>query len=243
MKDLIRKILKEEAHIPIAIRRRASIEDIEEAFESALERMGDSMENPDSVIYKEKGTTLKLFARFVIDEMITYLEQDYFTDDNRIYFDDDDYYYNEIRQPLMDYYGDRIKQKYDEIVKINLKENKEDLQGQEFIDNHYKELERFEKSKDTIIDYIKSQYENLYDVDFKTKKVKLASMKLGMEKPTVDVVVVTLKFIDLKDKEVISSSPIKKDILNIFKNYFGFDTLAYGAPIALEFKAQAWVTF
>ncbi len=131
---------------------------------------------------------------------------------------------------------------------MNLKEQirkilKEDLQGQEFIDNHYKELERFEKSKDNIIDYIKSQYENLYDVDFKTKKVILASMKLGMEKPTVDVVVVTLKFIDLKDKEVISSSPIKKDILNIFKNYFGFDTLAYGAPIALEFKAQAWVTF
>ena len=120
---------------------------------------------------------------------------------------------------------------------------KEDLQGQEFIDNHYKELERFEKSKDTIIDYIKLQYENLYSVDVKTKKVLLGSMRLGMENPTVDVVVVTLKFRNLKDKEVSSSSPIKKDIINIFKNYFGFDTLAYGSPIELEFKAEAWVNF
>jgi hypothetical protein len=126
---------------------------------------------------------------------------------------------------------------------MNLKEQikkilKEDLQGQEFIDEHYKELKRFEKSRDKIIDYIKLQYENLYSVDVKTKKVLLGSMRLGMENPTVDVVVVTLK-----DKEVSSSSPIKKDIINIFKNYFGFDTFAYGSPIELEFKAEAWVNF
>jgi hypothetical protein len=92
---------------------------------------------------------------------------------------------------------------------------KEDLQGQEFIDEHYKELKRFEKSRDKIIDYIKLQYENLYSVDFKTKKVLLGSIRLGMENPTVDVVVVTLKFRNLKDKEVSSSSPIKKDIINM----------------------------
>jgi hypothetical protein len=131
---------------------------------------------------------------------------------------------------------------------MNLKEQikkilKEDLQGQEFIDKHYKELKRFEKSRDKIIDYIKLQYENLYGVDVKTKKVLLGSMRLGMENPTVDVVVVTLKFRNLKDKEVSSSSPIKKDIINIFKNYFGFDTFAYGSPIELEFKAEAWVNF
>ena len=131
---------------------------------------------------------------------------------------------------------------------MNLKEQikkilKEDLQGQEFIDKHYKELKRFEKSRDKIIDYIKLQYENLYGVDVKTKKVLLGSRRLGMENPTVDVVVVTLKFRNLKDKEVSSSSPIKEDIRNIFTNYFGFDVMAYGSPIELEFKAQAWVNF
>jgi hypothetical protein len=131
---------------------------------------------------------------------------------------------------------------------MNLKEQikkilKEDLQGQEFIDEHYKELKRFEKSRDKIIDYIKLQYENLYGVDVKTKKVLLGSRRLGMENPTVDVVVVTLKFRNLKDKEVSSSSPIKEDIRNIFTNYFGFDVMAYGSPIELEFKAEAWVNF
>ena len=33
----------------------------------------------------------------------------------RIYFDDD-YYYNEIRKPLLNYYGRRIKEKFDEVI-------------------------------------------------------------------------------------------------------------------------------
>ena len=105
-----------ESDIPLVIKRRVPPEDIEEAFENALDRMGGSMENPDSVIYKEKGTTLWLFAKFVIDEMVTYLEQDYFNDDNRIYFEDDDFYYDEIRKPLLRYYGSRIKERYNEII-------------------------------------------------------------------------------------------------------------------------------
>ena len=65
---------------------------------------------------------------------------------------------------------------------------------------------------------------------------------MGM--PTVDVVVVTLKFKDLTKDEMRSlSSPIKEDIRNIFTNYFGFNVMAYGSPIDLEFKAQAWVNF
>ena len=43
---------------------------------------------------------------------------------------------------------------------------KEELQGQEFIDNHYKEFERFESTKSDIIDYIKSQHPNLVDVEY-----------------------------------------------------------------------------
>ena len=120
---------------------------------------------------------------------------------------------------------------------------KEELQGQEFIDNHYKELERFERTKGDIINYIKSQYPNLVDVEYKTKKILLGSMKLGMENPTVEKVEVTLKFKDLAKEEIKPLSPIKEDIRNIFTNYFGFDVLAYGAPIDLLFKAQAWVNF
>ena len=123
MKERIRQILKEETLIPLVIRRRASFEQIEEAFDNALERMGGSMNNPDSIIYKEKGTTLRTFAKFVIDEMVTYLEQDYFNDDNRIYFDSDEYYYNEIRKPLLKYYEKRIKEKFDEITSDGLNES------------------------------------------------------------------------------------------------------------------------
>jgi hypothetical protein len=116
LQEHIRKVLMEETNIPLVIRRRVSAEDIEEAFENALDRMGGYLENPNSIIYKEKGTTLKTFAKFVIDEMVTYLEQDYFNDDNRIYFSDDDFYYDEIRKPLLRHYGSRIKERYNEII-------------------------------------------------------------------------------------------------------------------------------
>ena len=125
--------------------------------------------------------------------------------------------------------------------KIIRKILKEELQGQEFIDNHYKEFERFESTKDNIINYIKSQYPNLVDVEYRTKKAQLGST---MGTPTVDVIVVTLKFKDLaKDEMRTLSPPIKTDIINIFTNYFGFDVLGYGSPVQLEFKAQAWVNF
>ena len=117
---------------------------------------------------------------------------------------------------------------------------KEELQGQEFIDNHYKELERFERTKGDIINYIKSQYPNLVDVEYKTKKVQLGST---MGRPTVDVIVVTLKFVDLKKEELRPLSGIKIDIIGIFKNYFDFHVIDYGSPVQLEFKAQAWVNF
>jgi hypothetical protein len=116
LKEHIRKILKEGSHIPSFIRRRLSFEDIEEAFESALDRMSGSLNNPDSFIYKKKGITLEVFVICVIDEMVTYIEQDYLNDDNRIYFDDDDFYYDEIRKPLVNYYWSRIKERYDEII-------------------------------------------------------------------------------------------------------------------------------
>jgi hypothetical protein len=121
---------------------------------------------------------------------------------------------------------------------------KEELQGQEFIDHHYKELDRLKGMEDHIIDYLHSEFPNLVEVETRMKKVQLGSMKLGMENPTVDVIVVTLKFKDLSEYEMRAlSPPIKEDIRNIFTNYFGFDVMAYGSPIELEFKAQAWVNF
>jgi hypothetical protein len=121
---------------------------------------------------------------------------------------------------------------------------KEELQGQEFIDNHYKELDRLKGMEDHIIDYLHSEFPNLVEVETRMKKVQLGSMKLGMENPIVEVIVVTLKFKDLSEYEMRAlSPPIKEDIRNIFTNYFGFDVMAYGSPIELEFKAQAWVNF
>ena len=127
LQESIRRILREEGYIPSPIKRRVSSDDIEEAFDHALERMGRSMNNPNSIIYIEKGTTLRTFAKFVIDEMVTYIEQDYFNDNNRIYFsdNDEDYesYHEKIRQPLLKFYGNRIKEKYNKVKTENINES------------------------------------------------------------------------------------------------------------------------
>ena len=122
---------------------------------------------------------------------------------------------------------------------------KEELQGQEFIDHHYSELDRLESMKDQIIDYLHSEFPNLVEVETRIKKVQLGSMKLGMENPVVDRMVFTLKFKNLDANQELRkiNPPIKVDIRNIFSNYFGFDVSEYGSPIELEFKAQAWVNF
>jgi len=139
LQESIRRILSEETQIPSVIRRRISSDDIEEAFDYALERMGGSMNNPNSIIYKEKGTTLGTFAKFVIDEMVTYIEQDYFNDNNRIYFsdteEDEETYHEKIRKPLLRHYGKRIKEKYNEVMSSN---------NEEIIQEHIKKVLREE---------------------------------------------------------------------------------------------------
>lgn len=119
---------------------------------------------------------------------------------------------------------------------------KEELQGQEFIDHHYSELDRLESMKDQIIDYLHSEFPNLLEVETRMKKVRLASIKLGMENPVVDRVVFTLKF-KLTDQEIKNGGQLRGDVQNIFRNYFSFDIYDYGSPIELNFKAQAWVNF
>lgn len=119
---------------------------------------------------------------------------------------------------------------------------KEELQGQEFIDHHYSELDRLESMKDQIIDYLHSEFPNLLEVETRMKKVRLGSVKLGMENPVVDRVVFTLKF-KLTDQEIKNGGQLRGDVQNIFRNYFLFDIYDYGSPIELNFKAQAWVNF
>ena len=124
LQESIRRILREESSIPLALRRRVSYDDIEEAFDFALEEMARSMTNPNSVIYKEKKhTTLGLFAKFVIDEMVTIIEQEYFNHYNRVYFNDDNFYYDKIRKPLLKRYGKRIKEKYNEVKRGDINES------------------------------------------------------------------------------------------------------------------------
>jgi len=125
---------------------------------------------------------------------------------------------------------------------------KEELQGQEFVDNHYKELDRLKSMENQIIDYLYSEFPNLVEVETRMKKIQLGSIKLirlGMVNPTVERMVFTLKFKNLDVNQELRkiNPPIKEDIRNIFSNYFGFDSLDYGSPIELEFKAQAWVNF
>lgn len=133
----IRRVLREEGYIPSPIRRRVSSEDIEEAFEFALEQNAVSMNNPRSIIFKDKEhTTLWLFAKFVIDDMVTHIEQESFNDDNRVYFSDNEEdaknYHEKIRQPLLRHYGKRIKEIYYQIKPKNVNES---TSGVEKLDN------------------------------------------------------------------------------------------------------------
>jgi hypothetical protein len=131
---------------------------------------------------------------------------------------------------------------YDILEKLIRKILNEELQGQEFIDHHYKELDRLEDMKDQIIDYLHSEFPNLLEVETKMKKVRLASIKLGMENPVVERMEFTLKF-KLTDQEIKNGGQLRGDVQNIFRNYFLFDIYDYGSPIELNFKAQAWVNF
>lgn len=110
LKESIKRILKEETQIPSIIRRRVSVKDIEKAFKSSLE---------DNTRWFSKGILdsieFEVFAKNVIDDMVTLIEQEYFKDDNRIYFEDDDFYFEQIRKPLIKQYYHRIKARHNKI--------------------------------------------------------------------------------------------------------------------------------
>jgi hypothetical protein len=110
LQESIRRILREETNVPLSFRRRLTNSDIEEEFLKALDSIDYSrLHNQFSPI---KNISLKTFAKLVIDEMYMYLEQDYFSDEESILFDNDEIYHKKIRVPLMNYFGDRIKKRY-----------------------------------------------------------------------------------------------------------------------------------
>ena len=110
LKESIRRVLREETNVPLSFRRRITNSDIEEEFLKALDSIDYSrLHNQFSPI---KNISLKTFAKLVIDEMYMYLEKDYFSDEDSILFDNDEIYHEKIRVPLINYFGDRIKKRY-----------------------------------------------------------------------------------------------------------------------------------
>jgi hypothetical protein len=107
-------ILREETQIPLPIIRRVTNSDIEESFLISLDRIDD--ERRYSKMSVMKNISLQTFAKMVIDDMVTELEFGYFSDENRIYFDNDETYHDEIRVPLMNYFADKIKKRYSEFI-------------------------------------------------------------------------------------------------------------------------------
>ena len=107
-------ILREETQIPLPIIRRVTNSDIEESFLISLDRIDD--ERRYSKMSVMKNISLQTFAKMVIDDMVTELEFGYFSDENRIYFDNDETYHDEIRVPLMNYFADKIKKRYSEFM-------------------------------------------------------------------------------------------------------------------------------
>ena len=126
MKSNKNKKLKDVSLIPSTIRRRVSPEDLEEAFQDSLDDAIESSYNSKSVFWRVRNDKRWwVFSKWVIDDMITLLEQEFFSDDNRVYFDDGDFYYEKIRKPLIAYYKDRLEEAFYEILKNkNLMEEK-----------------------------------------------------------------------------------------------------------------------
>jgi len=120
------KKLKGFSLIPSTIRRRVSPEDLEEAFQDSLDDAIESAYDSKSVFWRVRNSKRWwVFSKWVIDDMITLLEQEFFSDDNRVYFDDGDFYYEKIRKPLITYYKDRLEEAFYEILKNkNLMEEK-----------------------------------------------------------------------------------------------------------------------
>ena len=113
LQESIKRILREETDIPLKIRRRLLPKLIENAFQTALDGNTMLKTKPGSMLHKASFIT---FANFVIDDMVEYMEDQINMDGNSYYYGNYDAYIEEIRNPLLKHYGDRIKKRYDDIV-------------------------------------------------------------------------------------------------------------------------------
>ena len=113
LQESIKRILREETDIPLKIRRRLLPKLIENAFQTALDGNTMLKTKPGSMLHK--ASFIK-FANFVIDDMVEYMEDQINMDGNSYYYGNDDAYIEEVRNPLLKHYGDRIKKRYDDIV-------------------------------------------------------------------------------------------------------------------------------
>jgi hypothetical protein len=114
LKESIRKVLREETDIPLKIRRRVLPKLIENAFQKALD--GNTMLKTKPSSWHNK-TSFITFANFVIDDMVEDIEDQINMDGNSFYYGNEDDYIEDVRNPLLKHYGDRIKKRYDDIVR------------------------------------------------------------------------------------------------------------------------------
>ena len=104
-------------NVPITLRRRLDIQSMDNAFYNSLDETSDSFINPDSLLY---NCNLFVFKKFVIDDMLVNISEEMDNGRQVIFGDydeegDDDLYHDMIRKPLMDYYGEKLDKRYDEL--------------------------------------------------------------------------------------------------------------------------------
>ena len=112
-------IIKEEVlrSIPLNLRRRMDIQSMDNSFYNSLDVTSDDFINPGSLLW---NCSLFVFKKFVIDDMLVNISEE-MEDGRRSIFgdydegDNDDFYHDMVRKPLMDYYRTKLDKRYIEL--------------------------------------------------------------------------------------------------------------------------------
>jgi len=113
-------IIKEEVlrSIPLNVRRRMDIQSMDNEFYNSLDSTSNDFINPNSILY---NCSLFAFKKIVIDEMLVNMSDGIEGGRQSIFGDydeegeNDDYYHDMIRKPLMDYYVTKLDKRYIEL--------------------------------------------------------------------------------------------------------------------------------
>jgi len=116
LQESIRRILREESSIPMAIARRVTLDELDKIFERSLDINTEDYENPLTIMY---GRSYKAFAKVVIDDMIVELQGEL----GIPYLDDEDEYNEKYREPLLRHYAPIIKDRYMDITSNSVDES------------------------------------------------------------------------------------------------------------------------